>query len=444
MALSLDKYTANTAAAAFHHEASAGLKNAIEAEAAPLGVGVQTKAIEAEGLYTQAWNNGDPAEVVTGSKNSGWGLSFTVAQEISTSEDPAFAGRASDLILGGGLELRFTEVLKVAQKSNHDKTGICLEGTDAHVWEPSKVTTFLLSVQKVADEMRRIKANLVKLETNATTEVEVANYLQQKYDDWQFILDTYEGSSNEAEINLAKNTFAVDLANLLRFEDKEKSADTVTSKNWGKDGDSSDEESYKALQSEYNSRGGSTAAGWVAQLGLSAAATASLAVAGNPIGAAAAGFLSLKLAAAKGVYQALMEEPEHKLLKKVKKDHDDLTQLCHGHGRTSTMHIDQCNSLLDHPWKTIGCLMSNCTGYNAAKVVSEGVPGTEKVETTMNEFDALQVPTMTITAPHPSRDCLMPLLSPRPTAKTQHTLLLLAVVKCSHSHTLSSRVVVTL
>jgi hypothetical protein len=100
-------------------------------------------------------------------RSNGFEISFALSKEITTSDDPFTAGRASDIIVGGGVELQFTEVFVVDQRTDWDcmytdpdgkqimmhggkcQTDLCLFAKKATQWEPAKLTTFVYPVYKI-------------------------------------------------------------------------------------------------------------------------------------------------------------------------------------------------------------------------------------------------------------------------------------------------------
>jgi hypothetical protein len=117
-----------------------------------------------------------------------------------SSADPSRAGRASDIIIGGGFEMQVTEMVKVYKKEMDDER-LCLNSTLINTWEPAKMTTFVYPVHRIIDEMNRIKAKAghiarqvaqleagEELEGITDSEATLRNqsaYLEEKYDDWQ-------------------------------------------------------------------------------------------------------------------------------------------------------------------------------------------------------------------------------------------------------------------
>jgi hypothetical protein len=109
-----------------------------------------------------------------GGRSSGFEISFALSKEITTSDDPFQAGRASDIIVGGGVELQFTEIFVVDQRKVWDcmypfyyadpvkktpakieihggkcEQDLCMEAKKSTQWEPAKLTTFVYPVYKI-------------------------------------------------------------------------------------------------------------------------------------------------------------------------------------------------------------------------------------------------------------------------------------------------------
>jgi hypothetical protein len=188
-----------------------GMKVGLDTMIAPFGMGAAIKAIDVDNTIDYGLDPDDPQEDWTQSKSNGYDISFSLDKTISTSSDPGTAGRASDLILGGGLELQFTEVVQVLQ--NASVAQVCLMANQSLLWEPAKLTTFLLPIQKIADEMTRIKAEQKYMDESVEqskfyTEAELAEqseFLLKRLEDWEAILGNYERSRNETELQKLKD-----------------------------------------------------------------------------------------------------------------------------------------------------------------------------------------------------------------------------------------------
>jgi hypothetical protein len=79
---------------------------------------------------------------------------MTLSKSISTSGDPGTAGRASDIILGGGLELQFTEIVRVYAVEAFELAGngLCIESVKDLTWEPAKLTVSIYSSKYIHNE----------------------------------------------------------------------------------------------------------------------------------------------------------------------------------------------------------------------------------------------------------------------------------------------------
>ena len=84
---------------------------------------------------------------MTSRNQSGWSLETTTDRVIRSSTDVSLAGRAGDVILGGGIELLYREsdILDVQDTQN----GACLVPDVALTWLPRKPTSYLFSVASV-------------------------------------------------------------------------------------------------------------------------------------------------------------------------------------------------------------------------------------------------------------------------------------------------------
>jgi hypothetical protein len=206
----------NTTAQSYmrNHKATAGggINVKLATVVSPLGFGIDTGTIGGGVTWSRTWdmNPGENPDFQQNVQyNKGYTISLTLGKSISTSSDPGTAGRASDLILAGGLELLFIEVLDVYADYNKDGNvnsqppyvnSLCIKSRTSTQWMPSAMTTFLYSVQEIIDQQNRILAKQRALNqstnenTNATHNQQQAKYLQQKYQDWDSVLTQYDQS----------------------------------------------------------------------------------------------------------------------------------------------------------------------------------------------------------------------------------------------------------
>ena len=104
---------------------SGGIQGGVKMEFAPMGVGVLTNGLGFG--TTQGRDNSKDAGVTVdrgSSRHFDVGITFEIA--ITTSDSPYLAGQPSDVIIGGGANLRFIKSIEVyAYRSNDD---LCLKG----------------------------------------------------------------------------------------------------------------------------------------------------------------------------------------------------------------------------------------------------------------------------------------------------------------------------
>jgi hypothetical protein len=171
VSVSIDGMRANSAGGGKTWSFTGGLEMGSKTEIAPLGVGAEMSLLDvsATATYWQESPNNTPTASADKNAESGYDITFSIEKSITTSAEPGTAGRASDIILGGGLELLFVEVVYVAQKKADGVAvdGVCLDSTKNLAWEPSKLTTFVLPVEQILNEMIRIKAQQTLLNENS-------------------------------------------------------------------------------------------------------------------------------------------------------------------------------------------------------------------------------------------------------------------------------------
>jgi hypothetical protein len=354
-----------------------GIDAELEAEVAPFGMGLDMEILAGGAGYEVTEAIGDPVSERSQTKESGWAVSLTLTKSISTSDEPSLAGKASDVILGGGLELQFTEILKIVQDVNSTGVGVCLTSEKVLVWEPAKMTTFLLPVHKIADEMRRIKAqsgflkgNILSSQTGQDSGelTEQVKYLEGKYADWVAVMKEYENTCNHTALQDQKSVLHT------RIEDMIQRMHTL--------GDNEGD-----LTSLYQDD---------AKKGAAAAATAAAMKAGiisDSDGSSGRDEDAAKATAntlednGKADYDSVLEAT-----KKMKKDYDDLQHICFGDftgvSTANRMHVPDCQKLMDHPWSRVSSLVG--PRISAKNYVNEGMPGTPPATGFLGEFDALR------------------------------------------------------
>ena len=84
------------------------------------------------------------------------GISFDIA--ISTSDSPYLAGQPSDVIIGGGANLRFISAIEVfaTKTTGVSTTEFCLAGRDSVEFVPEKITTYVMTVYEIEQTIERL------------------------------------------------------------------------------------------------------------------------------------------------------------------------------------------------------------------------------------------------------------------------------------------------
>jgi hypothetical protein len=249
VSISMSGMRANNAGGGKTHSFNAGLESDLKNVVAPFGIGIDKEmvAISAEVTYWQENPGNTPTASADKSSDSGYDITFSLEKAISTSAEPSSAGRASDIILGGGLELMFTEVVYVNQDASYSDR-CCMKGVKDVAWEPSKLTTFVLPVERIMNGIIRLKAQKDQMLQNAgdaaivtqltegdsrhTDDEEkrqemntTAYYLDKKIKDWETILQVYHESPDPAAMQKKAETKVI--GKLRTIADSVKSINAV-------------------------------------------------------------------------------------------------------------------------------------------------------------------------------------------------------------------------
>jgi hypothetical protein len=355
--MSIAGMEANTEATTLIKSEGAGVDAGLVAEIAPFGMGLDTDILDGGMSFESTEAIGDPVSERAKTEAKGWEISMHLTKSISTSDEPSLAGKASDLILGGGLELQFTEILKIMQDPAFGGTGVCLTSTKVLVWEPAKMTTFLLPVFKIADEMRRIKAQSTFLQGNVANASsfgedpvelrEQVKYLEDKYVDWVYVMKHYENSRNETALQEQKSALHTKVEEMIQR------MNMLTDN----DGD---------LTSLYRDDAATAAAADGLGFGFGSNENAA-----NDEATADAASEAL-VDNGKADYDSVLQSA-----KKMKNDYGDLQHICFGDftgvSTANSMHVPDCQKLMDHPWQRVSSLVA--PRASAKNYVNEGMPG---------------------------------------------------------------------
>jgi hypothetical protein len=164
--LSLDTHQASSTSGGCTHAYGGGFDPNFELLAAPFGIGIDQETLSGGVSIDHSKQNSNSSSEGTGNAK-GWAMTLTVNKAISTSGDPTTAGAASDLIIGGGLEIGFEEIMMVYNEPAHDNQEVCLQSRVITAWMPAKLTTFVLPVYDVLDMAIRTKSKQEKLKADA-------------------------------------------------------------------------------------------------------------------------------------------------------------------------------------------------------------------------------------------------------------------------------------
>ncbi len=174
-----------------HWSASGGVQGGIRISAAPWGIGTIFKGF---GFGTSQGGGGHKSTSVSVSRGSSQhfdiGLSFDVA--LSTSDSPYLAGQPSDLIIGGGANIRFIEAIEIYARP-YEGGGLCLRGLETVQFLPETVTSYVMSVYEIEQTMLRLGDALKKQsegQMNFTGNITVAD-LEKQISTWESVLAKY-------------------------------------------------------------------------------------------------------------------------------------------------------------------------------------------------------------------------------------------------------------
>ena len=109
--MSLDGASTYDNAIDFDSSLSAGYQNTIYNVIAPLGMGIMTTASEVDVGATVHYGHHFSVSASRAS-DSHYEYPFNFEYDFSTSSDPFIAGAASDVIIGGGVDLVVNEAIK--------------------------------------------------------------------------------------------------------------------------------------------------------------------------------------------------------------------------------------------------------------------------------------------------------------------------------------------
>ena len=141
-------------------------------------------------------------------------VSFSFATSITTSDNPDLAGQASDIILGGGAQLRFLLATEIFASAVGEQ--LCLSGKTTTQFLPEHITTFVNTVFEIETIMTRLSG---LLDTAEMSQEEREDVMQQ-IENWDVVLSNYR----QTTVATHTESVAVHIDGLLegmhkRFED---------------------------------------------------------------------------------------------------------------------------------------------------------------------------------------------------------------------------------
>jgi len=137
---------------------SGGVSFATNTLIAPTGIGKEFRGFGKSVSASLAVSSVEPAVSISRSSAQAFDVGFSFDVELSTSENPQHAGQASDLILGGGMDLQVIRAVKVKLASGPDSTtGLCsIVGITTSEWLPDKITTWLMTPYQIEMTIERL------------------------------------------------------------------------------------------------------------------------------------------------------------------------------------------------------------------------------------------------------------------------------------------------
>jgi hypothetical protein len=209
--------------ATLNHDDNWGLSGGVQGGlklTAGLGVGTVWNGF---GFGTTQGGGGHKSTSVSVSRGSSQhfdiGLSFDVA--LSTSDSPYLAGQPSDLIIGGGANIRFIEAIEVYARP-YEGDGLCLRGFETVQFLPETVTTYVMSVYEIEMTMLRLGDALRKHATGAMnfTGNITADDLEKQLGIWEKVLADYRATTTSTSATSVAEQLDDVLKNVLsKFRD---------------------------------------------------------------------------------------------------------------------------------------------------------------------------------------------------------------------------------
>ena len=208
VSMSINGLHAGAWGAATSGGASGGVEAKEQLLTAPLGIGLSTTIEKIKEVVKFDEEQDSTVTTVTreGTKSFEFEFEFTTALE--TTDFPFEAGQPSDLIIGGGANLRILSALQVYASHSGKATGdvagpqYCIQTQGTYEWFPETVTTYVLPVKVIEKQMER----LAKQKGEANCEDSTSWYVSgapSKDCDWAALAPASNcgGSTDDAGVN---------------------------------------------------------------------------------------------------------------------------------------------------------------------------------------------------------------------------------------------------
>ena len=168
-----------------------GVSLDISALTAPLGFGLEQGVLGLGFKGENSWNGKSPSVNAERADSQSMDVSFSFDIDIATSASPWQAGQASDLILGGGMNLQIQRAIVVeARRPDASSSEVCISTTNTSEWLPPSVTTYLLSVFEIEQLIEKLGYEIQLGDVNGTARKAIGN--------WETVLRTYRNSTTDS------------------------------------------------------------------------------------------------------------------------------------------------------------------------------------------------------------------------------------------------------
>ena len=147
-----------------------------------------------------------PTDVtVSRSSSRHFDIGITFSTAITTSDSPYLAGQPSDVIVGGGANLRFISSIEIyaEDKGTQSAPNLCVYGRSLLQFLPEQVSTWVMSVYEIEKTIERIGAALAdtstKMENVDASLPEPKDNLAKQIENWQTVLANYRNATGEGQ-----------------------------------------------------------------------------------------------------------------------------------------------------------------------------------------------------------------------------------------------------